>query len=1126
MVAAAMATNSAHGVYIPALDLRLWSGGDNSDAGNELWTGGGECVVSGESSDISRDSTAEVSIITAGNPALRDFAHSDEIKGARVEISRWFLEDGGWQRRPRDFFGVVSAASEEGGVLNIEVSSLRFRQKPLSRRWDHADQQLRYPGDRGFEEASYTEDVQRIFNWPPSAESVQQRRRALLAPGAPTTPEFDSANAPPVIVNPGNKVYVAGRTIAKFPIRVNDPLNRDYTVRVTGLPTGLSYRANDYYSWTAPAQSRNGNGGRRWDIDIGSGTWPRSWFVDSTQDHQHRISLMRELASGVVALRRGRIGADTNIALTEATMARMVFQLTSGTNTVTFRGPGYVGNPSAAVDLGGRIVWNVNNESEVKAFSQAIAAGDSVTVTAWLDGDPGVVTGAIPADADTTLSTVGIVATVGGEVVRDDFDIRIATRGTSQPPRITPIPNKEYTRGITIQSFPVLVRDENPTTVTVTGLPDGLTYDSATSRVSGTPAISLAPGDHTVRVTANDGVYQDVWTEFTIRISAAAGTLITVPGSATVRAGSSITPQNLSISAVDGSGASQQVVVEGLPPGVQYRATDGRLIGVAQLDATVIRTASDGIAKDVLNRQYTVSASVRGTTATAQFTIGVLYADDTTDPLGKIPSRTPVTVMRGSAISNISFVTPNAVGYYKAGGQVTRINATQSIAVSGLPSGLTATTVNVRTQDNRIETTTTISGTVSATARQGDYPVTITATPLLVNAPREYPASSTQFVIRVTAAAANQPPLITMPGNMIGERGEALIAVTLGFSDAESDSITERVTGLPSGIVYSSATKMITGTLPSDASLARSTITVTATATGGTTTNTLTFTVLSQAANRPPSFVSPGTQNWYQGETVDLRLDVEDPDNDRVAIRVTGLPQGLTFSETTRRITGVVSITAPASSHTIQVFIDDRVNAQVTRSFQANVVSSEATRPMRVTPLLRTPTRTVTLPPMMIQQNRGLSGSKTLGNPKWDTKRVFSVGASITSSDETVISAARQDDGTILLTAHGDATQQETITIVDGGVTYTQPVWSAYSNPRRSYSYEVEVGKTVGESSTSWFRATGFISAFRGAGDVATGFFTPGRVSKGSVAFTGLRIGEDFYSTPAGGFFVTVVPAT
>ena len=94
------------------------------------------------------------------------------------------------------------------------------------------------------------------------------------------------------------------------------------------------------------------------------------------------------------------------------------------------------------------------------------------------------------------------------------------TVGNNSAPAIADPGDKTYDRGDAIAPFGVEVSDADGDTVTVSvsGLPGGLAYSQATGQVSGTVAADAAARDHTVTVTANDGVNDPVTATFTIQV--------------------------------------------------------------------------------------------------------------------------------------------------------------------------------------------------------------------------------------------------------------------------------------------------------------------------------------------------------------------------------------------------------------------------------------------------------------------------------------------------------------------------------------------------------------------------------------------------------------------------------
>ena len=117
-------------------------------------------------------------------------------------------------------------------------------------------------------------------------------------------------------------------------------------------------------------------------------------------------------------------------------------------------------------------------------------------------------------------ATIRVVFLKTGE--RREFSVRVLEPPPAPgPPAIPPLPDRTYEQGETIEAFSIAVTDPNgdAVTVTVTGLPDGLTWSPESGRVSGTVAAGAAARAYTVTVTANDGTSDAVTAAFTITVT-------------------------------------------------------------------------------------------------------------------------------------------------------------------------------------------------------------------------------------------------------------------------------------------------------------------------------------------------------------------------------------------------------------------------------------------------------------------------------------------------------------------------------------------------------------------------------------------------------------------------------
>ena len=574
----------------------------------------------------------------------------------------------------------------------------------------------------------------------------------------------------------------------------------------------------------------------------------------------------------------------------------------------------------------------------ITPFAVTVSDADGDTVTVTVTGLPsglsygnGQVQGTVSADASAQSYTVTVGADDGvNSAVESTFTIAVTEAATVADPPSTPSNaapvitspgSKTYEQGETIAAFAITVSDADgdAVTVTVTGLPSGLSYGNG--QVQGTVSADASAQSYTVTVSADDGVNSAVESTFTIAVTEAAtvadppntppnaAPVVTSPGSKTYEQGETITPFDVTVSDADGDTVT--VTVAGLPSGLSY--TNGQVQGTVSEDAsaqsyTVTVGADDG-----------VNSAVEST-----FTITVTAASTVVEPANTPP-----------------VITSPGDKSYEQGETITAFGVTVSdadgdpvtVTVTGLPSGLSYSNGQVQ-------------GTVSEDASAQSYTVTVGADDG-VNS-----AVESTFTITVTAAStvvepANTPPVITSPGDKSYEQGETITAFGVTVSDADGDAVTVTVTGLPSGLSYSNGE--VQGTVSEDASAQSYTVTVGADdGVNSAVESTFTITVTAastvvEPANTPPVITSPGDKTYKRGETITpFGITVSDADGDPVTVTVTGLPSGLSYSN--GQVQGTVSDDASPEDHTVTILADDGGDAVAMRTFTIEVTALRSAR--------------------------------------------------------------------------------------------------------------------------------------------------------------------------------------
>ena len=127
-----------------------------------------------------------------------------------------------------------------------------------------------------------------------------------------------------------------------------------------------------------------------------------------------------------------------------------------------------------------------------------------------------------------------------------------------------------------------------------------------------------------------------------------------------------------------------------------------------------------------------------------------------------------------------------------------------------------------------------------------------------------------RFSVRAEPAPPNAPPVITDPGDKSYEQGETITAFGITVTDADQDTVSVTVTGLPSGLSYTN--DQVQGTVATDAAAQDYTVTVSADdGVNAAVTETFTITVTEaeeDSSNAPPVITDPGDKSYEQGEEI------------------------------------------------------------------------------------------------------------------------------------------------------------------------------------------------------------------------------------------------------------------
>ncbi|WP_185846241.1 beta strand repeat-containing protein, partial [Staphylococcus epidermidis] len=439
----------------------------------------------------------------------------------------------------------------------------------------------------------------------------------------------------------------------------------------------------------------------------------------------------------------------------------------------------------------------------------------------------------------------------------------------------------DQTQEVNTEITPITIESEDNSGQAVTnkveGLPDGVTFDEATNTISGTPS---EVGSYTVTVTTTDESGNSETTTFTIDVKDTTKPTVEDIADQTQEVNTEITP--ITIESEDNSGRAVTNKVDGLPDGVTFDETTNTISGtpseVGRYDITVTTTDESGNATET-----TFAIDVEDTTKPTVESV----ADQTQEVNTEIePIKIEAKDNSGQAVTN---------------------------KVEGLPEGVTFD-----------EATNTISGTPSEV---GSYTVTITATDENGN------SETTTFTIDVEDTTK---PTVEDIVDQKQEVNTEIDPIKIEATDNSGQAVMNKVEGLPNGVTFDETTNTISGT-PSE--VGSYTVTVTATDENGNS-ETTTFTIDVEDTTKPTvEDIADQTQE-VNTEITPITIESEDNSGRAVTNKVEGLPDGVTFDETTNTISGTPS---EVGSYTVTVTTTDESGNATETTFTINV--EDTTKP-------------------------------------------------------------------------------------------------------------------------------------------------------------------------------------
>ena len=445
-------------------------------------------------------------------------------------------------------------------------------------------------------------------------------------------------------------------------------------------------------------------------------------------------------------------------------------------------------------------------------------------------------------------------------------------------PDVKPIENQTIEINTAISNILINATDDSglPVNNTVSGLPDGVTFDSTTNTISGIPTTL---GTYPIEVMSKDNENNVTKTKFTIFVQDTTSPVVNAIQSQTVEINTPI--NSIKIDAKDNSLGSVVNTVSGLPDGITFDSETNTISG------TPTQTGTSKIV--IISTDASGNQTVTNTTIVVRDTIKPVV-----NPISnqKKEVNTPIDDIKIVASDNS--------------------NQDVTIVVTGLPRGVIFDT-----------TTNTISGVAT---KVGIYPIVVTSTDNQGN------KVDTTFTIKIVDTTA---PTVKEISDQTKEVNTAIDEIVIDATDNSGQAVTNKVSGLPEGVTFNPTTNTISGVATKVGTYP---IVVTSTDAEGNSVETK-FSIKVVDTTAPTVKEISDQTKEVNTEIDNIKIDAKDNSGQPVTNTVSGLPSGVTFDPTTNTISGVAT---KVGTYPIVVISTDAEGNSVETKFNIKVVDTTA----------------------------------------------------------------------------------------------------------------------------------------------------------------------------------------